>query len=251
MKKKLKIKSKLNPLFFDGIAHRGLHDEKIPENSMEAFLKAKEKNVAFELDVHVTKDNYLIVFHDSQLKRVTGKEGIVEDLTFKELRENYKLPNGEVIPTFDEVLDAIDEQVPIVVELKVYRSNSKAVAKKTLEVLKRIKIKSNFWIISFNPKALLYFRKSGFQRALLTTYDKKYRLVHLFKCLFEGVDCDKRFLSKRYGKSWIKHRLVNVFTIEKEEELDKYLPYVDTFTYQYISSDTVKDKLSSKKKIII
>ena len=55
------------------IAHRGIHNNKdIPENSIPAFKKALEKNLPIELDVHLTKDNVVVVFHDSIIKRMTG-----------------------------------------------------------------------------------------------------------------------------------------------------------------------------------
>ena len=78
MKKEELIKD-LNPLFFKGFAHRGLHTKEFTENGKTAFQNAHDHNRAIELDVHRTKDNQLIVVQDSDLKRVTGKEGIVEN----------------------------------------------------------------------------------------------------------------------------------------------------------------------------
>ena len=89
--KKADVLKRINPLFLKGIAHRGLHNEKYTENGMLAFKNAIDNNVSFELDVHLTKDNDLIVCHDSELKRTTGKEGIIEDLTVKEIKDKYKL----------------------------------------------------------------------------------------------------------------------------------------------------------------
>lgn len=59
---------------FHGImfAHRGLHSKThgIPENSMSAFRAAIQKNYGIELDLHLTRDGELVVFHDDDLKRV-------------------------------------------------------------------------------------------------------------------------------------------------------------------------------------
>ena len=64
---------------FKFIAHRGLFDrEKIPENSMLAFDKALEKGYSIEVDVNMTQDGYIVVFHDNSLKRMTG---IKNDIT--------------------------------------------------------------------------------------------------------------------------------------------------------------------------
>lgn len=70
------------------IAHRGIHNNKdIPENSLLAFKTAVENNYAIELDVQLTKDNVLVVFHDYDLKRMTNKNGLIQDLTYKELQK--------------------------------------------------------------------------------------------------------------------------------------------------------------------
>ena len=55
------------------IAHRGIHDNiDIPENTLQAFKKAVKNNISIELDVQLTKDNVLVIFHDDNLKRMTG-----------------------------------------------------------------------------------------------------------------------------------------------------------------------------------
>ena len=60
-------------------AHRGLHGMGVPENSMRAFRRAKEAGYGIELDIHLLKDGDLAVIHDSDLKRTTGQDGIVEN----------------------------------------------------------------------------------------------------------------------------------------------------------------------------
>lgn len=67
------------------IAHRGCCERELPENSMPAFEKAISKNYGIELDVHLTKDGSLIIFHDHTLWRMCGKKGRVEELTEEEL----------------------------------------------------------------------------------------------------------------------------------------------------------------------
>ena len=68
-------------------AHRGYHDKpQIPENSLPAFRRAIAHGWGAELDVHLLKDGTLAVFHDSSLSRCTGAQGMIEDLTFEELR---------------------------------------------------------------------------------------------------------------------------------------------------------------------
>ena len=108
---KKKCLSKINPVFLNGIAHRGLHNSEYTENGMKAFTNAINHGVAFEFDIHLTKDNELVVCHDEDLKRTTGKEGIIEDLTLKEIKDNYRLLDGGEVPTLKEVIDLLARDV--------------------------------------------------------------------------------------------------------------------------------------------
>ena len=67
-------------------AHRGLHGDGVPENSLEAFRLAKEAGYGVELDIHLLKDGNLAVFHDSKLERITGQAGVIEELTTENLK---------------------------------------------------------------------------------------------------------------------------------------------------------------------
>ena len=105
-------------LFDRPIAHRGLHDEQYPENSMPAYEQAIAHNFNIEIDVHVSKDGEVVVFHDDNLKRVCGVDKLVKDCTVKELK-SYPLANSEyVIPTFKEFLALVDGKVGILCEIK-------------------------------------------------------------------------------------------------------------------------------------
>lgn len=137
-------------------AHRGLHGNGVAENSMTAFKLAKEKGYGIELDIHLLSDGNLAVIHDSTLKRTTGEDGIIEDLTTADL-DKYKLENTEdTIPTFKEVLDLYDGAAPIIVELKPVK-NQAALAKAAAEMLKDYK--GEYCIESFDPRCLLYLKK--------------------------------------------------------------------------------------------
>lgn len=102
------------------IAHRGLHkaDKSIPENSLAAFRAAVDGGYGVELDVHITKDGHLVVFHDDDTRRMCGVNASVEELTLAELQKLYLAGSGEHIPSLGEVLAVIDGQVPIILEIK-------------------------------------------------------------------------------------------------------------------------------------
>ena len=90
-------------------AHRGLHDKTRAENSISAFLHAKEMGFGIEMDIRLSADGKLVVFHDSTLARVCGKEGKVIDYTAEELGKMSLLGTSDGIPTLAEVLSAIEK----------------------------------------------------------------------------------------------------------------------------------------------
>ena len=100
------------------IAHRGLHNDSIPENSMGAFRAAMESGYAIETDVHFTKDKQLVLFHDDTLLRMTGDTRNIADCTFQELSDLRLAGTHEHIPRLCELLDLIGGKVPILLEIK-------------------------------------------------------------------------------------------------------------------------------------
>ena len=244
---KKKVLSKLNPLFLTGIAHRGLHNDKYTENGMNAFGNAIRHNLPIELDIHLTKDNQLVVCHDEDLKRTTGTSGIIEDLTVEEIKKNYRLLDGGEVPTFLEVLDFVKEQVPLVVELKVFRKNYKELSKKVIEVLsEKVVDKKNFMLISFDPRSLWPLKKLGIIRSLLAVKSHEY-VYNYFRHSVESVDLDQTLFEEKRIQRYHKRYLVNAWTIQSEEELDKILPYVDTVTFQHMDENIVRNKLKAVK----
>lgn len=132
-------------------AHRGLHDGGRAENSLSAFRAAKEAGYGIELDVRLSSDGELVVYHDPTLNRVCGVEGRVIDFTAEELSRLSLAGTGEGIPTFKQVLELIDGAVPLLVEIKMDPGES-GVAEKLAEVIKDYH--GEYIIESFNPLAL-------------------------------------------------------------------------------------------------
>lgn len=104
----------------EAFAHRGLHDAKngIPENSLAAFRRAKEKGYGVELDVFLTADGHMVVHHDRSLKRICGTDRNIDQMTLEEVRTLRLSGTDERIPTLDEVLSLIDGKIPIIIEMK-------------------------------------------------------------------------------------------------------------------------------------
>lgn len=239
--RKSRVISRINPIILNGVAHRGLWNKEVSENSLKAFGLAVKNNVAIELDIHLTKDGDLVVIHDEDLKRLTGKDGIVEHLTTKELKENYSLLDGQKIPRFEEVLDLVNEQVPILVELKVYEKNYKPLAAKVKEVLsKRIKDPKNFTLISFDPRSLWPFKKFGLIRLLLVAKSDEYTFTW-FRHTVEGVDVEKVLFEEKRVRKFAKKHFTNCWTIQSKEDIDYVKPYVDTLTFDTVDLSVVKE----------
>ena len=104
-------------------AHRGLHNAERAENSMSAFKASVAGGWGIELDIRLSKDGKLVVFHDDTLDRVCGREGKVIDFTADELA-TFKLKGTEDgVPLFSDVLLLVDGKVPLLIEIK-YADNS-------------------------------------------------------------------------------------------------------------------------------
>ena len=240
---KNKVISQIDRRVLEGVMHRGYHSKDVSENSLEAFRRAVEIGASIEFDVHITKDDELVVIHDEDLKRLTGKEGIVEDLTLKELKENYSLLDGQKIPSLTEVLDLVDERVPMLIELKVFRKNYKRLAKVFKEyIVKRIKDKTKYILISFDPRSLFPLKSLGLVRLLLINHEYMY-VYNLFRFFFDGLDLEDVMFSNTRIQRYAKKHFMNVWTIESLEKAKELRPYVDTMTYQYLDPIEMKELL--------
>lgn len=102
------------------IAHRGLHDGNVVviENSMSAFRAAIDAGYAIECDVHLSSDRVPVVFHDSDLGRLTSASGSIRSHTAEALCALRLGSTDDTIPTLAELFALVDGQVPLVVELK-------------------------------------------------------------------------------------------------------------------------------------
>jgi len=102
------------------IAHRGLHDNPagVPENSLAAFAAAGRAGFPVELDVTLTRDGRVVVFHDEDLERMTGHPGRVRETPAEVLRGLALLGGGERVPLLGEVFDLLGGAIPILIELK-------------------------------------------------------------------------------------------------------------------------------------
>ena len=138
------------------IAHKGIFNNyDIPENSLKAFKKALDLDYPIELDVQLTKDNIPVIFHDKSLKRMTGNNDILQEMTYDEINKLYLINTKEKIPTLKSVLELINDQVFLDIEIK----NTKRIADTCNIIIKELKNYRNYDLKSFNPKIVRYIKK--------------------------------------------------------------------------------------------
>ena len=147
------------------IAHRG-DVTNAPENTIPAFTKALELGAdGIELDVRLTKDEKLVVFHDRRLERTSSGSGPVNHRTQDEVRAldagSWFSPDfaGEQPPTLDEVFESLPVDFLINVELKVIMKGMRLIAHRVAETLRRHARWDSTLVASFNPISLWELRK--------------------------------------------------------------------------------------------
>ncbi len=152
-------KPDLKPLSGFYYAHRGLHDNEgeAPENSLAAFRKAAEAGFGIELDLQLSKDGEVVVFHDVTLERACQVPGLVSDYTYEELCRHRLFGSSEAVPRFQDVLKLVDGKVPLIVELKVPWQDI-SVCPATDRLLSEYR--GFYCIESFNPLALIWYKKN-------------------------------------------------------------------------------------------
>lgn len=138
------------------IAHRGLHGEDIPENSIPAFRAATDAGYAIECDVQLTRDGVPVVFHDRELSRLTRASGEVDRVRWTDLRDLHLDGTAHRIPRLGVVLDVIDGQVPLLIEIKNRTSEVGALESTIIDRLDGYE--GPFAVQSFNPRSLVYVR---------------------------------------------------------------------------------------------
>lgn len=226
-------------------AHRGLHGDGIAENSLSAFKAAADEGYGIELDVRLSSDGVLVVFHDDTLERVVGIEGRVDVYSADELGKMSLSGTSDGIPKFSEVLEAVGGRVPLLVEIKEDPGNSAV----SLATLKELESYTGPYVIeSFNPLSLRTVAKKApcVARGILShryyAYEK-YRkpLYFLLQCLLFNRICKPAFVAydHRHASS-LSLRLVRkmgavtyAWTVRsKEEEAEAYKNGFDSIIFE-------------------
>ena len=213
-------------------AHRGLFDnKKIVENTISAFKRALLDNFNIELDIRVTKDNKIVVFHDNNIKRLTGIDRLVKEMTYNELSNVKLLNTTDKIPLLEDILKLVNGRVTLLTELKENFSNN------TLKELNKLLLDYNGKVLlqSFNPVVirkmaltslkrykmgiLLTNEYKGFKRALYDVFIYKYLIKQKY---ISFISSPKELIFK---VKEVSSKELFIWTIKTKEEFIKYKKY--------------------------
>ena len=234
------------------IAHRGLHDNLAPENSLLAVDQAITAGFAIEIDVHLSADQQVMVFHDTTLSRMTGRAGRLADHTADALQQMPLLNSTAHIPTLAQVLTSIQGQVPLLIEIK----NKGQVGPLEQAIAEQLdQYPGAFALQSFNPYSMGWFAKHrpNWLRGQLScdfrdeqdmAWWKKLLLRHLLlnsvsKPHFIGYDvrCLPAWAVKRARK---RHLPVLAWTVNSSEKQQHANKFADNIIFEGLTDPWLK-----------
>ncbi len=138
------------------LSHRGMFNKEFPENTLGAFQNAIYHGYGCELDVQMTTDGVLVVFHDYDMMRLCGVKGDIREKSWSEIKDLKVNGTKYSIPTFKEVLDLVNDQIPLLIEVKHHKNIGK-MEDLIIEALRNYK--GRYIMESFNPFIVRYFYK--------------------------------------------------------------------------------------------
>ena len=223
---------------FAVIAHRGA-SACCPENTLSAFRAAIEmKADMVELDVQLTADREVVVFHDAKLSRLTDGRGMVADYPFARLRQLdagvwfHKKYAGERIPALVEVLALCKGRMAVNIEVKtgaVTDAVSGGIEERCLKMVDQIGMKEHVVYSSFDPRAILHFKQIDREAPVAVLYEKKQHGSRLPSeiVLSLGVDafnCSRRELNGTWLADLKRHGIpVHIYTVNDEKNMRRLL----------------------------
>jgi len=223
---------------FSVIAHRGA-SAYYPENTIASFRGAIVLQADMvELDVQVTSDGEVVVFHDHKINRCTNGQGKISDNTLKELKKLdaggwfSREFTGEQIPTLAEALFVCKNKIAVNVEIKTEAVTDKVsggVEEKCLKIVEDAAMRPHVVFSSFDPRALIHLKLIDSEIFTSVLYEKKRYgsklpsdIISMLKA--SAFNCSRRRLSKKMlADLQSKNIPVNVYTINDEKDMQRLL----------------------------
>ncbi|WP_088105299.1 glycerophosphodiester phosphodiesterase family protein [Halalkalibacter urbisdiaboli] len=226
------------------IAHRGYHSEHVPENSLAAFYGAIQEDFIIELDVRLLKDGEVVVFHDENLQRMTGRDKKIRDCTYAGLKKITLRHSSERIPLLKEVLDQVNGKVPLLIEIK-NKGRVGELESKVVELL--YKYNGVYAIQSFNPLSISWFKRHAptvirgqIAGDLVEEKSLKMRQKHVWNYFLSLKVSKPHFISNDlYTPMWLLKRFANFeeliklgWTAKTQQEYERGLQYFDNIIFE-------------------
>lgn len=145
------------------IAHRGLHAQGAPENSMAAFRAAIAAGYGIECDIQAASDGTPVVFHDDDLPRLTGARGLVRDHDMEALARLRIMGTDQAIPRLSDLLAEVAGRVPLLIEIKDQSlRSSEQIGTLSQRVARQVAAYDGpVAVMSFNPHSVAAFRQAA------------------------------------------------------------------------------------------
>jgi len=203
------------------IAHRGASNI-APENTLKAFQKAIDLGADFiEFDVHLSKDNEIVIMHDANTFRTTGHKGLIKEMTLRELKE-LECGQGEKIPTLQELIEICKGKINLQLEIK-----AKGMAKKIVHILRDADLITSTLISSFKHDQLLEIQKLEPDlklAALIVGIKKRKTIKKAIKNNFHAIHPLYKFVNKKFIEKAHENNLkINVWTVDSKIQMKKLL----------------------------
>jgi glycerophosphoryl diester phosphodiesterase len=219
-------------------AHRGLHSSGVPENSPSAFAAAIAKGMGIECDVQRSGDGRAMVFHDKELVRLTGKEGLIADHSAEDLGRIVLSGGTDTIPTLRQMLDQIGGKVPVLIEIKSSRKTARRTSALCLAVRRDLEgYLGPHAIMSFDPRVVRWFAQHSplTVRGLVVTEDNDKALAGIIRRRFslwharpDFLAYDIRDLPSRFAAGQRKRGLpLLTWTVRSAEHRERAALHAD------------------------
>ena len=229
----------LKPLLNKLIAHRGIHNRIIKENSIESIELAVIKRIPVEFDITLTLDNIIVLSHNSYIK-YDNKKILISINKYQYLKSIC-----HNLVKLEDVLNLVKGRIPLLIELKPYNKGHK-LEKQLVKILDNYN--GYFAVQSFNPFTVYWFKKNRenyIRGQLLTRYDK-YNFIkrYIYKYMIfnkftkpDFICYNIKGLPNEHIKKIRKKKKIIGWTIKNEEELIKYMRYCDNFICDNIKNE--------------
>ena len=247
---------------FTIIAHRGA-SAYYPENTIPSFEGAIAMGAdMIELDVQLTSDKEVVVFHDEKISRCTNGRGKLSDYTLAQLKKfdagswYGRVFKNTRMPTLAEVLELCKNRIAVNIEIKTEAVNNMfrgGIEEKCLNIVDQYGMKQHVVFSSFDPRAIAHLKKIDHATAVTVLFEKKYYASkspsHIME--FTGADafnCSASELNKKWLANIEANKIpVNIYTVNDEKDMKRFLAMgvSGIFTNK---PDVLKKVLSEKKR---